>query len=560
MRMKDSQDWRDEFDFVVIGSGIGGLSGAIAATDWGLKVLIVEKSPSVGGVTAFSAGQLWVGGNFLQESSGIHDTTAKAYHYMDRIALGYNVRQLTKNYCINAPIALKYFADHASMRWKLIDDWPDYYFPEVPHSVPSGRYIEVEPFSAHTLGSFWRSNCQVGPTGGGRLTHDEARRGGGAARQDKEAQQLSAARTASDVRTQGSGLSAALLHGVLERHVAIRTATAAEQLLVQDRVIAGIRVRDAGGNVSNVRARRGVLIAAGGYDWNGLANLSYAGLPNVKAAGPSSVTGDGIALAGAVGAQLARIPSPLVPGFRIVGESYRGQPLWRLAAGLLGLPHSIVVNRQGRRFADESFYRSLGFAAAIIDGGSQTFTNLPFWAVMDAQRLARYPLGPIAAGGVLPEGLAMEANSLSELGRQTGIDPVGLELEVARYNAFVATGSDDDFGRGARPWSRVSYGDHQRGGNPNLGTITEPPYFAIPMELVSIGISSVGVAADEHSRALDYRDRPIENLYVAGNTMALRDLGAGYNSGQANTRGMTGGYLAARHAAGDPSRALHDVS
>jgi 3-oxosteroid 1-dehydrogenase len=55
---------------------------------------------------------------------------------------------------------------------------------------------------------------------------------------------------------------------------------------------------------------------------------------------------------------------------------------------------------------------------------------------------------------------------------------------------------------------------------------------------------------------ISYRGRPIDGLYVAGNSMAMTDLGAGYTSGMANTRGMVNGHLAARHAAGDPSRAL----
>jgi 3-oxosteroid 1-dehydrogenase len=70
------------------------------------------------------------------------------------------------------------------------------------------------------------------------------------------------------------------------------------------------------------------------------------------------------------------------------------------------------------------------------------------------------------------------------------------------------------------------------------------------------GICAAGILGDQHCRAVDWNGRPIEGLYVAGNSMARMDNGAVMQSGITNARGMTHGYLAGRHAAGKPSDLL----
>jgi 3-oxosteroid 1-dehydrogenase len=278
----------------------------------------------------------------------------------------------------------------------------------------------------------------------------------------------------------------------------------------------------------------------------------------VKGAGPSSVTGDGIRLGGLLGARIAQVPQPLNVGFGIAGEEWEGQPLWRLGAGVIGVPHAIAVNRRGRRFAEESFYRSVGFALKTIDGATMEFENYPFWAIQDMQARERYSVGPYGPGEELPEHLAVRADSIGELAEKAGIDPEGLQDEVARFNRFARNGLDEDFHRGERPWSSLSFGDITLEGNSNLGTIERGPFYAIRMVPLNIGLSNAGLAADEQNRVLNWNDEPIDGLYVAGNSMAMVEFGASYTSGQANTRGMLGGYLSARHAAGDPSSALAD--
>ena len=105
-------------------------------------------------------------------------------------------------------------------------------------------------------------------------------------------------------------------------------------------------------------------------------------------------------LAGAFGARIARVPDVTMLSFHVPGEEQEhGVPLWRGALPFLGLPHTIVVNRAGRRFANEGFYRSVFFALDIIEGNTQTHPNFPCWVIFDQQARAKYPFGSVMPTG-----------------------------------------------------------------------------------------------------------------------------------------------------------------
>jgi 3-oxosteroid 1-dehydrogenase len=116
---------------------------------------------------------------------------------------------------------------------------------------------------------------------------------------------------------------------------------------------------------------------------------------------------------------------------------------------------------------------------------------------------------------------------------------------------------DPDFKRGTFPWGAAMTGDLKHKPNPNLGTLSQGPYYAVELKRMGGGgITGTGLLADNHCRVIGWNDRPIEGLYVAGNSMARLDTGAVMQSGISNARGMTHGYLAGRHAAGQPSDLL----
>jgi predicted oxidoreductase len=90
-------------------------------------------------------------------------------------------------------------------------------------------------------------------------------------------------------------------------------------------------------------------------------------------------------------------------------------------------------------------------------------------------------------------------------------------------------------------------GDRDRP-NPNLGPLDRAPYYGLQLRVASVGINAAGLQTNVNAQVMHVRGRPIEGLYAAGNAAAPLDIGAGYQSGLSNLRGLVGGYAAARHA------------
>jgi 3-oxosteroid 1-dehydrogenase len=147
-----------------------------------------------------------------------------------------------------------------------------------------------------------------------------------------------------------------------------------------------------------------------------------------------------------------------------------------------------------------------------------------------------------------PPGLVETADTLRELATKLGIDPAGLERTVERFNVMAVEGVDRDFGRGTYPWAAMMTGDSTRS-NPNLGPLDKPPYYGLRLHVASVGINAAGLRTNVDAQVIHVRGRPIDGLYAVGNSAAPLDIGAGYQSGLSNLRGMVGGYRAALHAA-----------
>lgn len=549
----DAVAWDTEADLVAVGSGIGGLAAAITAQRTGSTAVVLEKTDLIGGVTAYSFGELWAAGTDLQREAGIEDTLEEGLRYIESLGMGHVDRGLARNYCVHAPVVLRWFSEQIGVRWRLVSNFADYYYPANPYAAATGRVIEVEPFPATRLGD-WRERVRSSPHMPNGMTHDDMFGQGGAANAANWDFTVMGERLAADERTLGPGLAGWFALGAIESGADIRTGAAVRELLTDGTRVVGVRAEQD----LLVRARSGVVLATSAYDWNDEMRRGFDGVVGGQTTAPPGVTGDGIAMAGELGAKLARIPMVDLIGYHIPGEEQDDVPFWRLGTVELGLPHTIAVNSRGKRFADEAFYRSLGAAIKIVDAGTQRELNLPCYAILDDQARSKYPYGPISPGEELPDGLAVQADTLEELATKLGIDPAGLVAEVERFNGFARSGVDEDFGRGEKHWSNRFNGDVRQQPNPNMGTVERPPFWGIPQSPVAIGLASTGLAGDRHGRVLDQHGEAIPGLYAAGNAMALTDLGAGYQSGQANTRGMIYGHLAARHAAGTPSTLLDD--
>lgn len=548
--------WDLETDLVAIGSGIGGLSAAIEAHEHGARALVLERTDEVGGVTALSLGELWVAGNHHAAAAGIADSPESGFRYLKRLSMNYGEDVAILNNVAHACVALRYFEERIGLRTRLIPHCPDYYFGITTDAVAEGRLLEVLPFPAQTLGE-WQARTRVSPLVPYALTHEDIFEKGGVANMANWDYALMAERLRKDERCLGAGLAAYFVKGALDRGIALYTGVNAEELICDGTRVVGVRATKDGKAIF-IRAHRGVVLAVSSYERNAGYNKSLGQQLDLESMVFSSIDGANFRLAGPVGARIARVPDITSLGFRVPGEEHpNGEPVWRSALQPIGLPHTIVVNRAGRRFGNEAFYRAILYAVDIIDGGTQTHPNFPCWAIFDSQARKKYPFGSVMPGQDLPQGMGAKADSVAELARRIGVEAQALAHTVATFNGHCERSEDPDFQRGKHPWSAWMCGDPSNAPHPNLGPLVKPPFYAV--ELRRIGGSAIpaaGVVADHHSRAVGWDEKPIDGLYVAGNSAARLETGAGMQSGVSNARGMTHGYLAGRHASGHPSDLL----
>jgi len=540
------EKWDLESDFVSIGSGIGGLTAAIVMHDLGKKAVVLEKAPKLGGVSAYSAGQMYLPNNHKMREAGLADSDENAMKYFEFLGNGYGDRTLLDRMYRAAQEAFPYLEKEAGVRWRTIKDFPDYYFPHVSGTVPQGRYLEVELFRGSLLGE-WQQKTYLSPVMPFSITHEELFAWGSFGNILAWDFEQMAGNMEADLRGLGSGMMAYFVKAAMvDRGIPAYIETPVRELVVEEGTVIGVKAEREGKDFY-VSARNGVLIAAGGYDHDEIQARYWENLPEWKTMVPKSVTGDNLVLGGDVGAALAGVPPgnlgcPM--GYHIPGEEQEGVPLWR-ACQEGSLAHSIYVNRAGNRFCDESFYRDFQPRCRIYDGRHMDQINYPVFLILDQNFRKKYAIGTIMPGDPIPEGFGHEAETLRELGEKLGIDAARLEATVKHFNTLCDKGKDTDFGRGDYPWCVAFSGDKAA----VLGHINKPPYFGIKLSPVNTGVNAVGLKINMNAQVMNVRGRPIKGLYATGNATAQIEIGAGYNSGISNTRGLTWGYVAAHHAA-----------
>lgn len=536
--------WDDEADLICVGSGISGCAAAITAAEAGLKVILFDKSSKIGGTTTWSLGIVWVGNSHLGRTSGVLDTALDTRAYLDYLGGGRNVPEVTQAYVDHAPEALKFFETVAQVPFYLVEKLPDHYYPAGQGSKPFGRSHQVRPFEAFSLGS-WQKRLDLTPYRHGRVTFEEmTARGGMAGKWDKA---LLAEREARDVRTFGGAVAGYFLKAVIDRQIPLRIETEVRRLIVDEGSVVGVEIA-AGGEFKNIRSSRGVVLATGQYDANPrLMDLfdEFSSWP--PRAAPRN-QGDGLVLAAEHGAALKVMHWNLsiLLGYHAKGESVDGQPLMRGAGSReVAFPHCIIVNRAGARFADESSFGEVAAKLREFNVWTHRPVNVPCYLIFDAQYWGKYGLQPLAPASEPPEWLE-SADTIAELARLIGVDADGLCGTVERFNRFVAAGRDEDFNRGRMPWSQQASGDLNLK-NANLGSLSEPPFFAI--ELKPISGHAVGLLTNASGQVIHLRGQAIPGLYACGDVAASLHVGVGYQAGLNLGGGMTFGYLAAQHAA-----------
>jgi 3-oxosteroid 1-dehydrogenase len=528
------------YDLICVGSGAGGLTGAITVAEHGGRALVVEADARLGGVTALSAGQVWLGATRAERELGIEDSVTDTLAYLQFLSSGLADEELQRSYVERGDEVIEFLRDKAGVRFEVVRDYPDYFFPDAPGSKAEGRYLEVVPFEAARLGELRDRFVGPSPFGSDLVGTPDLVAAGG------DPTEIAAAVERHISRGElcaGAALSASLVLAAGERNVEMRTETRAVRLIRENGRITGVEVETENGR--EILRTRAVLLATGGYDWNSEFVRSFEHLPRLDSMAPTTVAGDHITMATEVGGMVASARpecTPLNLGFHIPGHERDGLPLFQGLAG--AKPGGIIVNSAGQRFADESFYHDINAAFARYDGIEQRRPNQPAWLVFDAACLATYGLQTLPPGQPLPAGLASEAGDLRSLAAAADIDADGLVATVERFNGFCVNGVDEDFGRGRLPWSQHFVGDMRITPNPCLGPLAEPPFYAIPLTPVGTSLATAGLKVDSQGRVLSARGEAIEGLYAAGNAAARMDV-TGYQSGIGNARGLLLGYLAA---------------
>ncbi len=517
-----------EFDVVCVGSGIAGCAAAATAAHSGARVLLVEKSAQVGGVTAYSGGQVWIPGTRQQADLGIEDTVEDGIAYLGELAGGWGDPDRTAHLVHSAKEALEYFETEHGFGAQVIKDLPDYYYPRFPHAASGGRYIEPTRIDTELLGELAPRlrRSPIGSSGGG-LGKDGAEGSVGGRYVEM-----------------GEGLAAHFLKAARDAGVEIWVESPARELVIDDGRVTGIRVEHDVA-VVEIIATRGVVLAAGGYDWNpGLVHRFEGVLDAHGSAAPAGIDGDHLVMAAPTGAAIAYQPpsrNVMQVGFPTGLIDEEGHDLHSSYRAVN--PHEIVVNRSGARFANESFYPSLSASIQTLDGIDHSLPNWPCFLIFDQAYVER------GAARSPSLHLAVTADTLAEVAELAGIDADGLEATVSRYNQMCAEGRDSEFGRGEDPWSMEMFvgdattPDH----NPSLGPVLKAPFYAARMSRVQFGVASAGLAINGDAQVTTYTGDVVPGLYAAGNSAGRDDVGAALQSGVANMRGLAYGYLAGKH-------------
>jgi hypothetical protein len=342
----------------------------------------------------------------------------------------------------------------------------------------------------------------------------------------------------------GQGLVAWLLLKCLENGVTVLTQSPATRLLLQDGGVAGVEIKLAD-RTEQIQSDRGVFLGTGGYESNPEFVRAYQSFPNSAPHHPPTQTGDGLLMAGELGAFIRNIPTSLssMVGYWI--PRFGGEPEFH-SAGIqeLAYPHSIVVNSAGRRFGNEAFFQEFVVKLREFDVVTKhRYANIPFFLLFDSQFRERYPFANIPPGTPLPDWIK-QAESLADLARQLDIDAGQLAQTVAKFNDNASAGLDPEFGRGQSLWIR-KVGDTKHPINPNLGPLEKAPFYGV--ELTPTESSSAGLYTDIHGRVMHLRGHAIPRLYAGGTVRVRTEYGAGYQAGLTLLGGMTFARMAVEH-------------
>ncbi len=470
--------WDHTADVVVVGAGGAGLSAAVGALESGASVIVLEKAPAVGGTTGVSGGGMWVPNSSLAvAASPATISSSNLQQYLSAIGESELDQNLLTTYLQGSPGWVDHLIQVYGMTFVLATTFVCYY--NVPGAQGTG--------------------LQVSPTGGGP-----------------------------GISAAGAGIIQTLNAAVKSKGGTIMTSTPATALYMDatGRIL-GLKATSSGSTI-NIAAKKGVILAAGGYDQNAEMMSNYQRGPVHFTSAALGNTGDGILMAMAAGADIRNMNNAW--GCPHYNTPNGGVADWGL---IRGKPGVIIVNSAGERFTNESSaYPVINRTFYEWSNATYGYPNMPAYAILDQTCVNNYGFVTYLPGSKQPSYVS-SANTLQALAAALNINPSGLQATVTQFNQYAANGVDPDFNRGVFSFDLNTTGDPKRTDLKNicLGPIQTPPYYGLEIDPGTIGTSG-GPRINSSAQVLDKLGNPIPGLYAAGNDSAS-PFGAAYPGGGA---------------------------
>ncbi|MDZ7886676.1 MAG: FAD-binding protein [Mycobacterium sp.] len=523
--------WDESADIVVVGYGAAGVCAALEARDGGADVLAIDRFNG-GGATQVSGGIIYAGGGTrVQRDAGIQDSADGMYAYLSA-EIGDAVRPETlRRFVDSSPAMIDWLSGHGVPFEASIcpykTSYPNNkYYLYFSGSENSGRFRAVTP-------PVQRGHRAKGPGASGKQIY----------------QPLAVSAQRLGVRTKFLTRAMSLMTDPSGRVVGVRTSTLAyapgrvQRLYRRCAELAvkpGIyypplratmetlmrRLESRHARTVDVRARRAVILSAGGY----IANREWISehAPAYRDGlqlGTSGDDGSGIQLATRLGAAVDRLDNVSA---------------WRFITPPSALLGSLVVNARGQRFIDETRYGAAVGHAMVQDHDGRA------WILAD-HRLLKQARAQLPTQAIWFQRLQMEAmlrtdrvqgDTLEEVAAKAGVNPAGLRATVAAHNDAAAVGAADPMGKPADFVVPVGQGPF------SLISISIKPSLVNPCPMFTLG----GLTVDEVTGAVQTpTGAVIPGLFAAGRT-AVGICANSYVSGLSLADCVFSGRRAAEHA------------
>lgn len=584
-----------EADVVIVGSGGAGLMAALTAAKEGARVLVVESRELVGGATGISAGAAWIPNHgFSSKQLNVRDSLDEARRYIygqgrDEVL----DHDLVEKFLETGPEVARYIEQHTAFGW-IPTIWPDYRSDIDGASI--GRALFPGPYSPSGLGD---AATYVRPA----LTTGMAK--------NPLPFWLLGGMGIDEAWLAGPALVGALLEANLRSGVDVRVEAPAVRLVTDETGVRGVVVK-VDGTEHTVRATKGVVLASGGFESSSELTSEHLSAPFGTQVSPKGHDGIAVQLAEEIGADLTGMEDAWwMPGVQLPGEELEGRPLSRVFLGERALPHSIMVNSSGERFANEALaYDQFGAIMREVDPETGTMPNATAWLIFDQAYWDKFGIFGITPGGEVPDYLH-RALTLGDLAEAIGVDAAGLQRTVRQFNPDARRARDPQFQRGetlfdryfgayyprlgknspdarfpaatAKARQRIAAaigpvvnklaGRAARKNNPEklraavvgplakiirpvldsprssvLGPVDTAPYYALEVKASALGTVG-GPRTDASGRALDTTGQVIPGLYAAGNAGGAPTKGFYGGAGGTISLGLVFGHIAGRDAA-----------